>query len=151
ADGVSAEQAGMRAPALRIELEMGGKSLRVMLGAAAPAPAGARYAAVETAGVTKLFVVSQGVVSELSVPFEKFRETRLLEYGRRDFAKLAFERGGEKFELEQRPHDAFFFHGKNTSELCNRDVTEKILTALSRLSTETFMETEQARAALAQD
>jgi len=108
ADGVSPEQAGTRTHALRIELEMAGKSLRVTLGAAAPAPAGARYAEVEAAGVTKLFVVSQGVAGELSVPFEKFRETRLLEYGSRDFARLAFERGRRKIRARAAPARRLF-------------------------------------------
>jgi Domain of unknown function (DUF4340) len=151
ADGVSLAQAGTGAQALRIELEMAGKSLRLSLGGPAPAPAGARYAEVEAGGVTKLFVVSQGLATELALPLDKFRETRLLDYGRSDFAKLAFERGVEKFELEQRAHHAFFVQGKNASELCNGEATERILTALSRLSTETFVEPEQARAALGQN
>jgi hypothetical protein len=151
ADGVSAEQAGTRAPALQIQLEMPGKHARIALGGPAPAPAGARYAEVETGGVTKLFVVSQGVASELLVPFDKFRETRLLDYGRNDFAKLTFEQGNTKLELEQRAHAACFFQGKSGSEQCSREVAERIFTALSRLSTEVFVEPEPARAALGQD
>ncbi|HXK19258.1 MAG TPA: DUF4340 domain-containing protein, partial [Polyangiaceae bacterium] len=151
ADGVSPDQAGLGQHALRIALETAGEKLRVTLGGPAPAPAGARYAKVENAGVSKLFVVSQGVAKELALPFDKFRETRLLEYGRSELGRLELTRGDDKLEIEQRGRGAFFVQGKGASELCDRATMERILTALSRLSSEVFVEPEAARAALGKD
>jgi len=151
AEGVSAEQAGLQRHALHIELEMAGKPLRVTLGGPAPAPSGARYAEVENAGASKVFVVSQGVATELSPSFDKFRETRLLEYGRSELRQLVLTRGDAKLEIEQRSRGAFFVQGKGASELCDREAMERLLTALSRLSSEVFVEPEAARAALGKD
>jgi hypothetical protein len=115
---------------------MAGKSRTLALGGPAPSPAGARYAELSGDGPAQRYVVSQGVASELSFPFDKFREPRLLEHGRSELAKLELEQKTSKLELEQGDHGAFFARVDGARELANRDTTERILTALSRLSTE---------------
>jgi hypothetical protein len=151
ADGVSAQAAGLGAGSLVIRVDAADKVLKIRLGGAAPAPPGARYAEVEAAGERRMFVVSQGVAAELDLPFEKFRETRLLEYGRRELAKISITQGASRLELEQRAHEAFFVRVGQTWQLASREATETVLTALSRLASEQLLEAEQARAALGPD
>lgn len=148
ADGLSAEQAGLTGHALGISLEMGGKTQLLKLGGPAPSPAGARYAEVTSDGVTRRYVVSQGVSSELSIAFDKFREPRLLDYGRSELATLELTQGGQKLRLAQAEHGAFFVELANGRELASREVTERVFNALARLSTEHFIEAGVARQAL---
>jgi hypothetical protein len=124
-------------------------ALVLWLGGPAPAPTGARYARVEAGGASRVYVVSQGVASELDVPFEKFRETRLLEYGRSELAKIVLGAGPDQVELEQRDPGAFFVRTGGASQLASREAVDAVLTALSRLSSEQLVEPELARAALA--
>lgn len=151
---VPLDKAGLTSPALLIRLEMAGRTQSIALGGPAPAPAGARYARVTTAsGESQLYTLSQGLVSELDLPFDKFRETRLLEYGRSDLAKLRIASPTGELELERK--DGVFFTktkppatgGKSGSELADRDASEHMLAALAQLSTEQFVEPEQARSA----
>jgi len=148
ADGLSAEQAGLTGHALGILVEMGGKSQRLTLGGPAPAPAGARYAEVTRDGATRRYVVSQGVSSELSIAFDKFREPRLLDHGRSELARLELTRGGQQLTLTQAEHGAFFVELAAGRELASREVTERVFNALARLSTEHFVEAGVARQAL---
>lgn len=149
ADGVAREVAGLTQPALEIQLEMSGKTATLRLGGPAPAPPGARYAEVEAGGgEARLFVVSQGMVDELDLSWDRFREPRLVEQGKSDFAKLHVEGASGRVVLEQREHDTFFVLSGAAAELANRDAVDRILVALSRMTTERFVEPEQARAAL---
>jgi hypothetical protein len=148
ADGVSDAQSGLAQGALRIRLEMGQISQTLTLGGPAPAPAGARYAEVESSGVTRRYVVSQGVATELDLPFDKFREPRLLEYGRNELSKLELSHGGAELELQRGEHGAFFMQLPGGKELASREAVERIFTALSRLSTEHFVELDEAQKAL---
>lgn len=136
---------------LRIEIGIDSESFVIFLGSPNPSPPGARNAELTSDGHTTAVVVSQGVSSELDVPFSKFRETRLLEYGRRELKKVTLSSRLGKLELEQREHGAFFFTEQGHSELAEPTAIERIVTALSRVSTEQFVEPEQARAALATD
>jgi Domain of unknown function (DUF4340) len=149
ADGISAEKAGLTAPALGIRVEMAKNSQTLRLGGLAPSPAGARYAEVTSDGASRRFVVSQGVSSELSLPFDKFREPRLLDYGRRELQKLELTQGDQKLTLLQAEHGAFFVELSGGRELASRELTERVFNALSRLSTEHFLEADEARKTLA--
>lgn len=148
AEGVSAEQAGLGAAALHIRVEMGATMQTLVLGGAAPSPTGARYAELQADGGQKRFVVSQGVAEELSLPFDKFREPRLLEYGRSELGKLELVQTGGTLLLSRAEHGAFFVQLGAARELASSDVVERLLTALSRLSTEHFIEAAQAKQAL---
>lgn len=150
ADSVEPKAAGLDAEALSIRVEGPKRPLQLWLGGPAPAPSGARYARVEADGASHIYVVSQGVASELDVPFDKFRETRLLEHGRSELAKIAIVSGAEQLEVEQREHGAFFVREGETWRLASREAVEAILTALSRLSSEQLVDVEQARQALGQ-
>jgi hypothetical protein len=151
ADEVAPQTAGLRPAQARLELEMGGKSQIIALGGPAPAPAGARYAELTLAGqAPRRFVVSQGVAEELSPSLDKFRETRLLEYGRSDFAKIRLRTSQETLELVQRDR-AYLLVTPGRDELCDSEALERILTALSRVVSEQFVEPDVARAALGDD
>ncbi len=145
---VEPERAGLGAEALVISVEGPKTSLKMRLGGPAPAPVGARYASVEEGGATRVYVVTQGVADELDVPFERFRETRLLEHGRSELAKISIRNGASSIELEQREHSAFFVKTGDAWQLARREAVEAILTALSRLASEQLLEAEQARSAL---
>jgi hypothetical protein len=148
ADGVSTEAAGLTGNALAIRLEMAGKPQIIRLGGPAPTPTGARYAEVEQGGSRTRYVVTQGVATELSPPFDKFREPRLLEYGRSELASVELGQGEAKVQLDLGPHGIYFTLPNGQHELANHEVTGRVLTALSRLTTEQFVELDEARQAL---
>lgn len=148
AEEVDPGRAGLGAEALSIRVEGPKTPLQLWLGGPAPAPSGARYARVEAEGAARVYVVSQGVAAELDLPFDAFRETRLLEQGRSELAKVTIVSGAERLELEQREHGAFFLRDGDAWRLASRAAVEAILTALSRLASEQMVEPEQARAAL---
>jgi hypothetical protein len=148
---VADARSGLSKPTLEIRLEMSGKSLDLALGEAAPAPAGARYARVRAAGsADQTYVVSQGLVSELDVPFDKFREPRLLDYGRSEIRELSLDSELGRVRLTQR--DGVFLVDTQTGpELAERGRSDRMLTALARLATEHFVDVAEARAALPHD
>jgi hypothetical protein len=148
APGVSDPTAGLAGSALRIRVEMAEKSLSIRLGGPAPAPTGARYAAVGSDDQWQYYVVSQGVATELTVPFDKFREPRLLEHGRSEFASITLGQGVAKVQLDLGQHGISFTLPSGQHELASHEVTDRILTALSRLATEQFVEVDEARKAL---
>jgi hypothetical protein len=151
ADGVSREQAGLARPELQIELTSAGKVLRLVFGGAAPSPAGARYAEVVTDGASRLYTLSQGLLAELDLPFDKFRETRLLEQGRSEIAKLTLEGRGSHVTLLQRERGQIYLQAGGPPELADHRAADMIFTALSRLTSEHFLDPEQARALLGSD
>jgi hypothetical protein len=137
---------------LTLDVSLGAESFRINIGASAASPPGARYAEVLLEGQSlQRVVVSPGVVSELDVPFFKFRETRLLEYGRRELTRITLTSKLGKLVLEQREHGAFFFSDGARSELAEPAALERVLNALSRVSSEQFVEPEQAKPALQND
>ncbi|HYP89529.1 MAG TPA: DUF4340 domain-containing protein, partial [Polyangiaceae bacterium] len=148
ADGVSDERAGFRDGAFQVTLEVGTKRLKLTLGGPAPTPEGARYAKVEAAGQTRVCVVRGSVASELDVPFERFRETRLLEYGKRELAKISLTSPKGAIELEQREHGAFFLRVAEKWELARPLGIRVVMEQLAHLSSELFVDPEQARALL---
>ncbi len=151
APDVADAQSGLAKPALEIRLEMSGKSHTLALGGAAPAPAGARYARVRTSGgAEQTYVVSPGVVSELDVAFDKFREPRLLDYGRSEIRELSVDSELGRTRLTQRD-GVFLVDTPTGAELAERGRSDRMLTALARLATERFVEAAAARAALPHD
>jgi len=151
ADDLNRAALGLASPALVIELQIAEKTSRISLGGAAPAPSGARYAEIESDGEVRHVVLSPGVAMELDVPFDKFRETRLLEYGRRELERLSFSSKVAHFSLEQREHGAFFLVSEGRAELADPGALERLLGALSSLSSERFLEAAEARSALGDD
>jgi hypothetical protein len=149
ASEVSRDTAGLTKPSLEIRLEMAGKSQTIALGGPAPAPEGARYVEVVSPGnPTSRSVISKGLVAELDLPLSKFRETRLFEYGRAELAKLHIEGPAGKAVLEQPSPGVFFWQSGGGAELANPDAIERVLTALSRFSSEELVEPDAARKGL---
>lgn len=148
ADGVPKTSAGLNSPSLEIGVESAGKALLLRLGGPAPAPRGARYAEVQEATQSpRLYTVSQGLVSELDLPWDKFRETRLVELGRSDLAKVTIDSQAGQSELVQR-NGTFMLVRPDVEELADGEALEGILTALSRIVSELFVDLEVARRAL---
>lgn len=148
AEGVSDERAGFGPNAYRVTLDVAGKISKLTLGDEAPAPSGARYAKVESDGHALTCVVRASVASELEVPFDGFRETRLLEYGKRELAKLTLDSPAGAIDLEQREHGAFFVRVGTGWELAQPAMLRRITEQLAHFSSELFVEPEQARSAL---
>jgi hypothetical protein len=148
ADGVTQTGAGLDPPWLEISLEIGGKPHRLRLGGPAPAPPGARYAEVrEPAQEPRLYTVSPGLVGELDLPWDKFRETRLLDLGRSDLAKLTIDSQAGRSELVKR-NDTFMLVRSGAQELADGEALDRLLTGLSRIVSEQFVDPEAARPAL---
>jgi Domain of unknown function (DUF4340) len=72
----------------------------------------------------------------------------LLDYGRSELQKLELVQGDQKLTLSQAEHSAFFVELNTGRELASRELTERVFNALSRLSTEHFVEADEARKAL---
>lgn len=152
ADGVSREAAGLVTPALQLSLEMHGKTRLLRLGGPAPAPPGARYLeVVEADAQSRIYTVSQGLVAELDLPWDKFRETRLLELGRDDLSKLTVETSAGRSELVRQRGTFMLAHGDGSSELADGEALDKLLTGLTRIVSEQFVEPDAARKALGTD
>ena len=149
ADEVTPEAAGLDGKALRIRVETARDSALLKLGGPAPSPAGARYVEVTAAGSSKRYVVTEGVASELTLPLSKFREPRLLEYGQSELAKVVVVTPTSRVELERGDHGVFYALIDGQRELANPELTNRIFTALSRLSAETLLETADAEQQLA--
>jgi hypothetical protein len=158
AEDVTPEAAGLNGKAPRIRLEMGTNVALLTLGGPAPSPAGARYVEVASGGRIKRYVVTEGVASELTIPLDKFREARLLEYGRSELGKIvlsqqlakqassgAMEPYVERVELERGDHGVFFVRTGAGRELASPQLTSRIFAGLSRLSAETMVETADAQ------
>lgn len=158
ADDVPLEAAGLNGKAPRIRIETAGTAALLTLGGPAPSPAGAHYVEVASAGSIKRYVVSEGVANELSIPLEKFREARLLEYGRSELGRIVLTQQRakrsstgvmepylERVELERGEHGVFFLRSDAGRELANPELTSRVFTALSRLSAEAMVETEDAQ------
>jgi hypothetical protein len=148
APDVSDATAGFGGPAQGIRVEMAEKSQTIRLGGPAPTPSGARYAEVEEGGTRRRYVVTQGVATELSVPFDKFRESRLLDHGRSELAGITLGEGMTQVQLDLGAQGISFTLPNGQHELANHEVTDRVLTALSRLVTEQFVEVDEARKAL---
>jgi len=148
ADGVSDERAGFGPSAFRVTLQVAEKTLKLTLGGPAPTPEGARYAKVEADGRALSCVVRGSVASELEVPFDGFRETRMLEYGKRELAKISLTSPKGSLELEQREHGAFFVRVADNWELAQPAGIRVILEQLAHLSSELFVDPTQAKAQL---
>jgi hypothetical protein len=149
ADGVTRQAAGLSEPSLEISLEMAGKTQILRLGGPAPAPPGSRYAeVVDARQKSRLFTVSQGLVDELDKPWDAYRETRLLELGRDDLAKLTIEGPGGRSELIRKDGAFLLSRPSGGSELADGEALDRVLTALTRIVSERFVEPEEARRAL---
>ena len=152
ADEVPRQHTGLGQPRLEIDLQSAQGRQKLVLGGAAPAPAGAYYAEVTSAGLPpRLYTVSQGLVAELDLPFNKFRETRLLEYGASEVASIEVSRAGVVLEIVLDPNGERWFQIGERKELADRETVEAMFTALSMTSTEHFLEPVAARAALSHD
>lgn len=148
AEGVSNEISGLSPEALSIRVESGPKAQLVRLGGPAPSPSGAKYAEVAVEGVAHRYVVTEGVASELSVRLDEFREPLMLEYGRSELRRISIERGTDRVALEQRERGEFFASFPGGPELASREVVDRVITALSRLSADRFIAPEVARQSL---
>jgi hypothetical protein len=151
ADGASRKQAGLDQPLIELIVEMAGKSQTLRVGGPAPAPSGSRYLEIGSAGESRLVTISGGVVTELDLPLDKFREPRLLEVGRAEVAKLSISHEQSKVELRQPKPGQFFMARAGSSELAGREGTERMFLALSRLVTQKFADPAWARAEIARD
>jgi hypothetical protein len=158
AEGVDRKQAGLTQPLLELSLKMSGKTHVLRLGGPAPAPTGARYLeATSGSEPPRVVLVSAGVIAELDVPLEKFREPRLVSFEQRDLTRLTITHAAGKVEIAQArpPADpsgtALFVQRSAGRELCDRDSLLRILTALSRLVTPRFVEPAQAQASIDAD
>lgn len=148
ADGVSRESAGLGAKSLKIGLKQGQKSQTLTLGGAAPAPSGARYLeAVDADGKSRVYTISQGLVSELDLRWDRFRETRLLNVSRSDIRELQIVHHRSATTITLVPKHSTFVEAR-TNELVDAEAIERFLTGLTRLVTEQFVELNLAKQAL---
>jgi hypothetical protein len=141
---VDPDRAGLQRPSLVIELTSASGQDRIALGGPAPTPSGARYAEVELAGAApRRIVVSQGVVRELDLAFDTFRDPQLLELTRSEITSVESKRGDLVLKLELAPDGAWLLALGARRELASRDAVDALFAQLARLKVERFVATEQ--------
>lgn len=139
--------AGLDRPALRMTVVMGRLSYTLAFGAAAPAPAGARYAALNDGTIV---VVPRDVVAELDQGEGAFRTRTLVPYFSPDLARIEIEGEGGTRKLARGAFGGFAVEGEPAARV-DRDVFDRVLEAFSgvRAEASTFLAADEAERALA--
>lgn len=144
-DAGESRQHGLEKPRATLRVQMGDRSFSLALGDAAPAPAGGAYVALDGADDgRRAFVVSREVATLFAAHPDEFRQHTLVTLGARELEELVIERPNDTLRLVRGPSLAFRIDGK---ERANRDATEPLFTALSRLSATRFLTVPAAVAA----
>jgi len=136
-DGGEAGQHGLDKPRATLRVQMGSRALTLALGDAAPSPSGGAYVALDGGdGVKRAAVVTREVAGLFAARADEFRQRALVALGPRELEELVIQRPSDTLRLVRGPALAFRLDGK---ERANRDTTEPLFTALSRLSATRFL------------
>jgi hypothetical protein len=129
---------GLSSPRATLVLVMGGKTARLSLGKAAPAPTGAAYVGVSGDGVTAFSaVVSREVAALLETTADDLRDRNLVKLAASEVAELGLERSDASFRLVRGAGASFRLEGLGRAR---RDALEPLFTALGELRAEPFVD-----------
>jgi hypothetical protein len=142
---------GLDAPRLRVMLAMGSIVYRIVLGGAAPTPAGAAYAMIEGQGIEgqQLCVVPRDLLTELSRPGDVYRSRTLIPYLSSALAKISLESQTESRELVRGRGGGWAIVVGSQKVRADREALDRLLAVFADLTAEAFIGEEQAEQALA--
>jgi hypothetical protein len=129
---------GLTSPRAMLVLVMRGKSTRLSLGKAAPAPSGAAYVGVSGDGVEPFSaVVSREVANLLETTANDLRDQNLVTLGASELAELGVERPDASFRLIRTAAGSFRLEGAGRAR---RDALEPLFTALGEMRAEPLVD-----------
>jgi len=138
---------GLTAPRARLTITMGKVVYKLVIGGPAPVPAGRAYAEVEGEGI---FVVPRDLVTELLRSRDVYRGRTLIPYLSSSLAELTLEgAGGERRFVTGAWGGWAVVRGEQKIRI-DRDVFDRMLTALAEARAEAFTSDGEADRALAE-
>lgn len=139
---------GLRSPQLEVHLQFGGRSSRLLIGQAAPAPTETFYARVQgPSGSTSTGVVPKKLVDQLLREQRSFRGRLLLPYAKSELRELEIDGRGQNLRMVA---DAAGFRLAQGSLRVDRELGDGVLFQLARVSVSEFLDDAQATRALAE-
>lgn len=142
---------GLDDPILTIHVDLDDIKYRLRLGAEAASPAGARYLEVagENAPGKGIVLVSKGLVDELNLKLDVFRERYVMPYLSALVDKLTLEgEGGTRTLRHATWPDGFRFDGMLGDARVNRGALDRMLAQFARTRADTFIDPAVAEKAL---
>ncbi len=144
--GTDRSTTGLEAPRARITVAMGRVVYKLAIGAPAPAPGGSAYAELEGDG---MFVVSRDFVTEVLRPRDVYRGRTLVTYLSSSLSELKLEgAGGDRRFVTGAWGGWGIVRGEQTVRV-DRDVFDRMLTAMAEVRAEAFASDDDADRALA--
>lgn len=139
---------GLDHPRWVLHVDQGDVHYRLRLGASAASPPGSSYLEVTGENVTAkgVFVVRDGLVSELTLKLDDFRSHELAAIGQNSLVSVRVQDASGQWELKN-DGGRWRFTGSR-AVLADRNQVERFFTQLSRLKLETFLAPTTARSAL---
>jgi hypothetical protein len=148
----SATELGLEPPRWILHVDHGDIRYRIRLGGKATSPPGSSYLEVtgENAPAKGVFVVRDGLVSELTLNLGDFRSNELAAIGQSSLQQVDWQYAAQRWTLEN-DGGRWRFAAEQGKALAGREQVERFFTQLTRLKLETFLDMAAARNALGQD
>jgi len=142
---------GLDAPRQRVTLVMGAITYRIAIGAPAPAPPGAVYAAAQGQGIEgeQLCVLPRDLLTELSRPRDVYRSRTLVPYLSSNLSSISLETRAESHELTRAPSSGWAIAVGSQKVRVDREAFDRLLMALADLRAEAFTSEVEADQVLA--
>jgi Domain of unknown function (DUF4340) len=135
-------------PRLRVKVRSESSSYALLIGGAAPAPAGARYVQVSSGNdAPKIVVVDKSAAEDLAVDLDAFRQRSVVPVSEADVTRIAITSPKLAVTL-QRASGIGFLIDRMPKLLADRETMSSLFFQLSRLSANRFLSATQAEAAL---
>jgi hypothetical protein len=136
---------GLTKPRATWSVQMGARTYRIELGAAAPSPAGAAYVALSSDGAPAAYVVvGRETAALLNTRPDDLRRRSLVTLGMRELSEIVLDRPNGALRLVRGAGLAFRVDG---AERANRDALEPLLAAFGQLSATRFLDLKTAEVA----
>ncbi len=143
---------GLDAPELTVHVDLGDIKYRLRLGAEAASPQGARYLEVagENAPGKSIVLVSKGLVDELNLKIDAFRERYVMPYLSALLDRMTLEGEGGTRKLRHATwSDGFRFDGMLGDARVNRGALDRMLAQFAHTRADRFIDPEEAAKAMA--
>jgi Domain of unknown function (DUF4340) len=139
---------GLDSPASRIVVKTVKVSYELDIGGPAPAPEGARYVELKSAGApSQLLLVGKSVAEDLTFALDSFRLRSVISVGESDVARLTVKSATLDLRLVRGIGKTFLIDGAQKVR-ADRDTISSLFFQLSRLSANRFLTSAEGEAAL---
>ncbi len=148
ADGLTRAALGLDSPSARIVVKTVKLSYELDLGGPAPAPEGARYVEVKSAGAApKLLLVGKSVAEDLGFDLDAFRLRSVITVGESDVTRVSIKSSSLNLTLVRGAGKTFLVDGEPKVR-ADRETVSSLFFQLGRLSANRFLSNAEAEAAL---